>query len=89
MKKDFKDLTFTKVFLIWFAAYFFLLMLNNATVKSGLLASIVGASLGVFLLIVPIPPVFFQRRYGPRAPTVTRIMAVVIIVVAFLTKIKF
>lgn len=90
MKKGFKDLTFTKVFLIWFAVYFFLLMLNNATVKSGLLASIVGASLGVFLLIVPIPPVFFQRRYGPeRAIWVTRIMAVVIIVVAFLTKIKF
>lgn len=90
MNKHFKDLTFPKLFFIWFTFFFVLLMINTQTVKSGLLASLSGAILGVFLLIFPIPPRSFQRRYGPkRAVNVTRIMAVVIIVISFITKIKF
>lgn len=90
MNKRLKDVTFTQVFFIWFALFFLLLMINNLTLKSGLMASLTGAALGVFLLIFPIPPRSFQRRYGPkRAVNVTRIMAVVIIVISFITKIKF
>ncbi|MCI7472834.1 MAG: hypothetical protein MSB10_04035 [Clostridiales bacterium] len=65
-------------------------MINMQTLKNGLLVSITGAVLGVFLLICPIPPNSFQRRYGKeRAVHVTRIMAVVIIVISFITKIQF
>ena len=90
MNKFSKDVTFTKVFFIWFALFFLLLMINMQTIKNGLLVSITGAVLGVFLLIFPIPPHSFQRRYGQeRAVQVTRIMAVVIIVISFITKIQF
>lgn len=90
MKKPFEDLTFTKVFFIWFALFFLLLMINTQTLQNELFTSLTGALLGIFLLIFPVPPRSFQRRYGPeRAVVVTRILAVVIIVVAFLTKIKF
>ena len=90
VNKHFKNLTFPKLFFIWFTFFFVLLMINMQTIKSGLLASVSGAVLGVFLLIFPIPPRSFQRRYGPeRAVQVTRVLAVVIIVISFLTKIKF
>lgn len=90
MKKHFKDVTFSQVFFIWFALFFLLLMINMQTVKNSLLVSITGAALGVFLLIFPIPSHSFQRRYGQeRAVQVTRIMAVVIIVISFITKIQF
>ena len=90
MNKHFKNLTFPKLFFIWFTFFFVLLMINMQTVRSGLLASLSGASLGVFLLLFPFPPRSFLRRFGPeRAVNVTRIMAVVIIVISFITKIKF
>ena len=90
MNKFSKDVTFTKVFFIWFALFFLLLMINMQTVKNSLLVSITGAALGVFLLIFPIPSHSFQRRYGQeRAVQVTHIMAVVIIVISFITKIQF
>ena len=90
MNKHFKNLTFPKLFFIWFTFFFVLLMINMQTVRSGLLASLSGAVLGVFLLIFPIPPRSFQRRYGPeRAVNLSRIMAVVIIVISFITNIKF
>lgn len=90
MNKRLKDVTFSQVFFIWFALFFLLLMINMQTLKNGLLVSITGAVLGVFLLICPIPPNSFQRRYGKeRAVHVTRIMAVVIIVISFITKIQF
>lgn len=56
MNKFLKDVTFTKVFFIWFALFFLLLMINMQTVQNSLLVSITGAALGVFLLIFPVPP---------------------------------
>ena len=55
MNKFLKDVTFTKVFFIWFALFFLLLMINMQTVQNSLLVSITGAALGVFLLIFPVP----------------------------------
>ena len=90
MNKFLKDVTFTKVFFIWFALFFLLLMINMQTVQNSLLVSITGAALGVFLLICPIPPNSFQRRYGKeRAVHVTRVLAVAIIVVSFISKVQF
>ena len=51
VNKHFKNLTFPKLFFIWFTFFFVLLMINMQTIKSGLLASVSGAVLGVFLLI--------------------------------------
>lgn len=90
MNKYLKDMTFTKVFFIWFALFFLLLMINMQTLKNSLLVSITGAALGVFLLIFPIPPHSFQRRYGKeQAVRVTRILALAIIVVSFISKVQF
>nr|WP_317325282.1 hypothetical protein [uncultured Flavonifractor sp.] len=90
MNKHFKNLTFPKLFFIWFALFFLLLMINNITLKSNLLTSLSGAALGVFLLIFPVPPRSFQRRYGQKqAVVVTRVMAVVIIVISFIVKVQF
>ena len=90
MNKFLKDVTFTKVFFIWFALFFLLLMINMQTVQNSLLVSITGAALGVFLLIFPVPPLSFQRRYGQeRAVRVTRVLALVIIVVSFISKVQF
>lgn len=90
MNKHFKNATFTKVFFIWFALFFLLLMINMQTVQNSLLVSITGAALGVFLLIFPVPPHSFQRRYGKeRAVHVTRVLAVAIIVVSFISKVQF
>lgn len=90
INKYLKDVTFTKVFFIWFALFFLLLMINMQTLKNGLLVSITGAALGVFLLIFPIPPHSFQRRYGKeQAVRVTRILALAIIVVSFISKVQF
>lgn len=90
MNKFLKDVTFTKVFFIWFALFFLLLMINMQTVQNSLLVSITGAALGVFLLICPIPPNSFQRRYGKeRAVHVTRVLAVAIIVISFISKAQF
>ena len=90
MNKFLKDVTFTKVFFIWFALFFLLLMINMQTVQNSLLVSITGAALGVFLLIFPVPPHSFQRRYGPeRAVHVTRVLAVAIIVISFISKVQF
>ena len=55
MNKHFKNLTFPKLFFIWFALFFLLLMINNITLKSNLLTSLSGAALGVFLLFPPAP----------------------------------
>ncbi|HIZ93370.1 MULTISPECIES: hypothetical protein [unclassified Flavonifractor] len=90
MNKFLKDVTFTKVFFIWFALFFLLLMINMQTVQNSLLVSITGAALGVFLLIFPVPPHSFQRRYGKeRAVHVTRVLAVAIIVISFISKAQF
>ena len=90
MNKFLKDVTFTKVFFIWFALFFLLLMINMQTVKNSLLVSITGAALGVFLLICPVPPHSFQRRYGKeRAVHVTHVLAVAIIVISFISKVQF
>lgn len=90
MNKFLKDVTFTKVFFIWFALFFLLLMINMQTVQNSLLVSITGAALGVFLLIFPVPPHSFQRRYGEeRAVHVTRVLAVAIIVISFISKVQF
>lgn len=90
MNKFLKDVTFTKVFFIWFALFFLLLMINMQTLQNSLLVSITGAALGVFLLIFPVPPRSFQRRYGQeRAVRVTRVLALVIIVVSFISKVQF
>lgn len=90
MNKHFKDVTFSQVFFIWFALFFLLLMINMQTIKNGLLVSITGAVLGVFLLIFPVPPHSFQRRYGKeRAVHVTRVLAVAIIVISFISKVQF
>lgn len=90
MDKHFKDLTFPKLFFIWFALFFLLLMINNVTLKSNLLTSLSGAALGVFLLVHPIPPRSFQRRYGQKqAISVTRVMGVIIIVLSFIVKVQF
>ena len=84
MNKFLKDVTFTKVFFIWFALFFLL------TVQNSLLVSITGAALSVFLLIFPVPPHSFQRRYGKeRAVHVTRVLAVAIIVISFISKAQF
>ena len=67
-----------------------LLMINMQTVQNSLLVSITGAALGVFLLIFPVPPHSFQRRYGKeRAVHVTRVLAVAIIVISFISKVQF
>ena len=90
MNKFLNDVTFTKVFFIWFALFFLLLMINMQTVQNSLLVSITGATLGVFLLIFPVPPHSFQRRYGKeRAVHVTRVLAVAIIVISFISKVQF
>ena len=90
MNKFLKDVTFTKVLFIWFALFFLLLMINMQTVQNSLLVSITGAALGVFLLIFPVPPHSFQRRYGKkRAVHVTRVLAVAIIVISFISKAQF
>ena len=90
MNKFLKDVTFTKVFFIWFALFFLLLMINMQTVQNSLLVSITGAALSVFLLIFPVPPHSFQRRYGKeRAVHVTRVLAVAIIVISFISKVQF
>ena len=90
MKKHFKDVTFSQVFFIWFALFFLLLMINMQTIKNGLLVSITGAVLGVFLLICPVPPHSFQRRYGKeRAVHVTRVLAVAIIVISIISKVQY
>ena len=90
MNKHFKNATFTKVFFILFALFFLLLMINMQTVQNSLLVSITGAALGVFLLIFPVPPHSFQRRYGKeRAVHVTRVLAVAIIVISFISKVQF
>ena len=90
MNKFLKDVTFTKVFFIWFALFFLLLMINMQTVQNSLLVSITGAALGVFLLIFPVPPHSFQRRYGKeRAVHVTRVLAGAIIVISFISNVQF
>ena len=85
-----KNLTFKRVFWIWFILDLAILFINGATLKSWFLASIVHATLGIFLLIIPVYPVKFKYVYGElKAKKIIRIIAVLQIIVSFMVRINF
>ena len=90
MKRKTRKLTLDAVLFHWFFCYLGLLFLNGATVKSPLLVQAAGASLGLFLLCVPVAPAEWELRYGAaRARTAVQIAAAVQILFCFLFRVRF
>ena len=83
-------ISFFKVFIIWFVLDLIVLGIISLTVKSSLLASLVNASIGIFLLIKPVYPQAFLHFNTPaQAERTMRVIAVVQILIAFLSPIQF
>jgi len=85
-----KNLTFKKIFWIFFTFDLAMMFLNGATVKSPLLASLCHASIGIFLLFRPIPPENMKCAYGEeKSRRIMRILAVLEIIWSFILKTSF
>ena len=85
-----KNLTFKKVFWTWFVFDLAMMVLNDLTIKSPLLASLCHASIGVFLFFRPIAPVNVKATYGDdKAKNIMRTLAVLEIVWSFILKTNF
>ena len=85
-----RKLTLENVLFLWFFFNLAMLFLNGATVRSTLLAQAVSASLGMFLLCVPVYPTAWETYYGAaRARTYIQIAAAVQIALSFLICIRF
>ena len=78
---------------VLFVAFFLdvaLLCVNGALWKSGVAAQMICASLGIFLLIVPVYPVTWERLYGAeKARTLIRLAALVQIASCFMIRVAF
>ena len=85
-----KNLTFKKIFWIWFVFDLAMMFVNGATVKSPLLASLCHATLGVFLLFFPIAPVNVRCAWGEdKAKFIMRIGGILEIIWSFMMKTNF
>jgi len=85
-----KKLSFLNLLVTWFFVTMILTALNGWTLKSTLLQNFIQASLGIYLLIWPTWPERLGWWYSEKTcRRIVRITAVVIIVLAFLTKFNF
>ena len=85
-----KKLTFGRVLVFWGVFYMIALFVIGATVKSTLLSQIAGATLGIFLIIVPVYPDSLELFYGrDKARKIIRIIAAVQIVSYFFIRFGF
>lgn len=85
-----RKLSFWNLLLTWFFVTMILTALNGWLLKSSLVQNLIQASLGVYLLLWPTWPDRLGWWYSEKTCSrIIRITAVVIIVLAFLTKFNF
>ena len=85
-----KKLTFWRFLGLWFLFDLAMLFINGATVKSSLLAQFVGATLGLFLLFVPLYPSKWDYQREPKqSKFIIRIVAILQIILCFFIRLNF
>ena len=85
-----KKTTFGKLFGYWFIVALILGLLNMFLVKSLTLHNLILASLGIILLIYPVYPQKLENKWTPKKCRLfIRILAVVEIILSFITKTNF
>lgn len=85
-----KKITFWGLLGNWFVVTYILSLINMFKVKSSILHNLILASLGIILLIYPVYPKNLESKWTPqKCSFFIRILAVIEIILSFVTKTNF